>query len=65
MVTLKFDACLSPEINVCIIFEGANMYINGHLALLHCIHLINMKFVHSKKNCDQKNSLTSLSDFLF
>ena len=32
------------------------MYINGHLALPHCIHLINLKFVRSKKNCDQKNS---------
>ena len=41
------------------------MYINGHLALPRCTHLINMKCVCSKKNCDQKNSLTSLSDFLF
>ena len=46
-----------------VLFLRVLMYINGHLALLHCIHLINLKFVHSKKNCDQKNSLTSLSDF--
>ena len=48
-----------------VLFLRVLMYINGHLALPHCIHLINMKFVHSKKNCDQKNSLNSLSDFLF
>ena len=39
------------------------MYINGHLALPHCMHLINLKCVRSKKNCDQKNSLTSLFKF--
>ena len=48
-----------------LVFLRVLMYINGHLTLPHCIHLINLQFVRSKKNCDQKNSLTSLSDFLF
>ena len=39
-----------------VLFLRVLMYINGHLALPHCIHLINLKFVRSKKNCDLKNS---------
>ena len=48
-----------------VVFLRVLMYINGHLTLPHCIHLINLKCFRSKKNCDQKNSLTCLSDFLF
>ena len=48
-----------------VVFLRVLMYINSHLTLPHCIHLISLKCVRSKKNCDQKNSLTSLFNFLF